>query len=219
MVPSVNEKGGKTNRGSQRTKHQDNSTIHLWYPSSLSPCIDQTHSPSRNLQTIQTQNWVSALRPQPIGHSAGVNPSVRVQCAVVPSVEILTHDFTSAACITARPHRTSTHVDPTHSYKPNRLASPTHREVIHASQQNCAPLGPIYRVGVGPQPSRPNSQGGSAWCPQTNSHSSGASHRVQCQHAEAPYSRPRICRTAGAHKARNMKHTRRTNTCFPWTHV
>ena len=72
---------------------------------------------------------------------------------------------------------------------------------------------------MGPQPWRPNPQGGSFWCPQTNIHGAGANHRAQCSHAQAPNSRPRIFRTAGAHKARNMKHTRRTNTCFPWTHI
>ena len=62
---------------------------------------------------ITNPNWVSARRTQPSSHSTGVNPIVRVQCAVVPSVKIPTHAFTSAARITARLHCISTHVDPT----------------------------------------------------------------------------------------------------------
>ena len=62
---------------------------------------------------ITNPNWVSARRTQPSSHSTGVNPSVRVQCAVVPAVKIPTHALTSAARTTARLHRISTHVDPT----------------------------------------------------------------------------------------------------------
>ena len=50
---------------------------------------------------------------------------------------------------------------------------------------------------MGPQPWRPNPQGGSFWCPQTNIHGAGPNHKVQCSHAQAPNSRPRIFRNGG----------------------
>ena len=50
---------------------------------------------------------------------------------------------------------------------------------------------------MGPQPWRRNPQGGSFWCPQTNIHGAGSNHRVQCSHAQAPNSRPRIFRNGG----------------------
>ena len=59
------------------------------------------------------------------------------------------------------------------------------------------PLVPYTRKGMGPQPWRPNPQGGSFWCPQTNIHGAGANHRVQCTHAQAPNSRLRKFRNGG----------------------
>ena len=125
----VNEKGAR-----QTGDHKGQSTkaIQQFTSGTPHPC---SHAHTKHAHQAGTYRQYKPKLGQCPAHAAKQpqrrrNPSVRVQCAVVPFVKIFTHAFTSAARITARPHRISTHVDPTQAisqtgWRPQRFGNST----------------------------------------------------------------------------------------------